>query len=390
MKRFHIMDGIRNRQIIGRGLKGLLFATLVFITTGNLTNTKAADDIPVVANQVNVKVDYQTETATVLAGTGLSTKFYISKDKKSWEVIDTVVQFDISTLLKTKTVPLYLKGNKDAVINEVTLQALDSTLKAVYEVAGGQGKITLSGTALPVEFRIGKDGNWKPAVNYMVTSTYEMNGATLYFRTVATPLKRSGKIVSAKIPKRPSAPSVKVDGSKLIITGLKNGAMQYRVGDTTDWIMFKSEDKSVKYLDLNKLLGKDLPANAPIPAGIIEVRTVATAKKPASAIKVIEVPAQSATPSAVTINASKLSVTDTDAKRAYEYARVPATATFNLKTAKWVSFTASKPATIKKLAAGEKLYVRIKTTKDKVTKQVIPASTYKELIIDAAMINKSI
>lgn len=390
MRRLHIMDGIKNSKNISRGLRGLLFAALVFIATGNLMNAKAADDIPVAAKQVKVVVDYQTETATVMPGTGLSTKFYISKDKKNWEVIDPIIQFDISTFFKAKAIPLYFKGNKDMIINEVTLQALDSTMKAVYDAASGQGKITFSGTTLPIEYRVGKDGNWKPATNNMLTSIYEMNGATLYFRTSATPQKRSGKIVSVKISKRPSAPSVKVDGGKLIITGLKNEAMQYRVGDTTDWIMFKSGDRSVKYLELDKLLAKDLPANAPIPAGMVEVRTIATAKKPASAIKVIEIPAQAATPSAVTITASKLSVIDTNAKRAYEYARVSATATLNLKTAKWVSFTASKPATIKKLTAGEKLYIRVKTTTDKATKQVIPASTYKEIVIDASMINKSL
>lgn len=334
-------------------------------------------------SQVGVRVDYIEELAYITSGTGGSTKFYISLDgMKNWEIIDTGGVVDISAMLSSKENVIYFKGNKDLNPTVVTLQGEDNTLKVSYKVKDGVGRIEYSYSGA-VEYRKGSNGTWKTASNLMSTSIYEIKGATLHFRTPATATKRAGKIVTVKISKRPSAPTVKLDGSKLAITGLKSGLTQYRVNDSLNWLTFTSTDKKVNYLDLSSLLGGNTTSNTAIPAGVIELRTLG-AEKLTSTVKVIEVPAQAAAPEAVTLNGTTLTILDPDTKKNYEYTIVEKGASYNPYTAKWsASVTSKKAVIIKKVAIGDRVLVRLKSTTDSKTKQVIPASCYKEFTVTA-------
>lgn len=337
-------------------------------------------------SQVNVVVDYLEEIITVTAGTGGSTKFYISTDNmKSWEVIESKI--DMSSLLASKEVPIYFRGNKDQNANLVKLQTEDNSLKVSYKVVNGVGYIEFTASQ-PVEFRKGSNGTWKPAVNMMPTSMYELKGTTLYFRTVATIAKRPGKIVTLKVPKRPSPPSVKLDGGKLYISGLRQNETQYRVGDNTDWITFKTSDGKARTLDLTALLGGNTSTNQPIPAGIVEFRTLGSDKKVNSAVKVIEIPPQSAAPQQVNIIGTTLTIQDPDIKKYYEYTKVEKGAIFDMATAKWSSVTAKNPIIIPRVSVGDKILVRVKSTTDKASKQVIPASLYREFPITDITVKK--
>lgn len=361
----------------------LLFFGMVLIAAGGLKFIEASP-IATQANQVNVTLDYLQETALVLPGTGNSTKFYFSKNKmKSWELIDPYGPIDISALLSSKEVSIYFKGNKDTVPAEVKLQAANSSLKAEYKVFNGEGRIMLLGASSPVEYRKGSYGQWSTVLNNMVVATpFEMNGATLYFRTQATKQLRAGKAITVKVPKKPTAPSVKLDGSRLNLSGLKAGQTQYRVGDSNIWLEFQSADSKIKTLDLKSLLGPALPVNVSIPAGTIEFRNKATDKKVASAVKVIEVSRQPVTPENLKLEGTNLTVFDNNKKNYYEYTIVSAGETIDLSKARWTSFTSTKPVVIKKAVIGDKIYVRLKATTDPTTKNVIPASTYKEFTVE--------
>lgn len=334
--------------------------------------------------QVNVRLDLQEEVAIVTAGPGSSTKFYISMDNmKSWESIDNSSIVDLSSILTSKSISIYFKGNKDTNPVKVDLSAEDKALKVKYEVVNGEGRIVISGTSSSVEYRKGNNGSWKAATPNMPTAMYELKGATLYFRTVASPGKRAGKIVTLKVPKRPAAPSVNLDADKLQIKGLKSGQTQYRIGDAVNWTTFTSADKKGNTLDLFELLKGNTPStNNVIPAGIIEFRTLGSDKKIHSAVKIIEIQAQAAAPSNnVVLTGTTLFVSDSDEKKNYEYTVVAKNATLDMTKAKWTVVAPSKPVIVRNANVGDKILVRVKSSKSPETKQILLPSAYKELIV---------
>lgn len=333
-------------------------------------------------SKVNVRLDFLEEIAVVSAGPDSSTKFYISADNmKSWEVIDNSGVVDLSTIMSSKAVFIYFKGNKDLNPVKIELPAEDKGLIVKYEITGGEGRIVISSSTFPVEYRKGNNGAWKTASNNMTTSIYELKGATLYFRTVATASRRAGKIVTVKIPKRPTAPSVSLDASKLCIKGLKSDQTQYRVGDALNWSDFAPQDNKTNTMDLSTLLAGTSSTNSAIPAGIIEFRTTGSERKLHSAVKIIEILPQSAAPNNVTLSGTTLTISDPDVKRYYEYTVVSKNLPIDINKVKWTSITAKKPVVIRKAAVGDKILIRLKSTKLPETKQITLPSIYKELTV---------
>ncbi|MDF2544499.1 MAG: hypothetical protein K0S47_4217 [Herbinix sp.] len=376
-------QGENRKPLFNRNYLAISILFLLFFCINIHTTAKASS---VSGSSITVKINYLEEIATLSPGSGNSTKFYISLDKmKTWELIEPYGMMDISALLQAKSVELYFKGNKDANPVPVTLQGEENSLKVTYQIVGGEGRAVITNTTLPIEYRKGNNGAWKTASYSMSTTIYEIKGATLYFRTIATESKRAGKIVTFKVPKRPSAPSVKLDGSKLCITGMKSGEMLYRIGDSTSWVPYATNDPKIKYLDLKSLFGSSLPANTPIPAGMIEFRTGPTDKKAASAVKVIEITQQPTVPDTISLSGTTLTILDSDKKRAYEYTIVKKNTSLNLQTARWTSVTSAKSVVIKGVEVGDKILVRLKSRTDSTTKQLILASTYKELPVTSIL-----
>lgn len=373
-KGYHKQEGSNTSSIKIILKKTLVFTILLCIVAFNPATTKVSNADS--TNMVNVSVNFVDEVAYVTAGTGLSTKFYISTDnKKTWELLDSST-VDISTLLTTREKIIYFKGNKETNPAPLILPAENKTLTVAYKVASGEGRIEFT-SAQTVEYRKGANGAWKTATSPMPTALYELKGATLNFRTVATTAVRAGKIVSVRVPKRPTAPSVKLDGSKLCITGMKTGETQYRVGDNLVWTTFTPLDKNTRTIDLSALLGGSTVTNTQIPAGTIELRTVGTDKKVNSASKVIEVPMQSVMlGTTASVSGSSLSILDTNTKTAYEYTIVANGKVVDLSTAKWTTVTSAKMVIIPKVAINDMVLVRLKSKTDSTTKQIIPASTY--------------
>ncbi len=393
MQDTNIAEGINKNNIYNkfRKLKTVLLTLLIlcFVFSGitGITNADSTTSLTVVVN-------YDDEIAYISPGSGGSTKYYMSTDAmKTWEMIDTSGTVDLSPLLSSKEVTLYFKGNKDGNPRSVVLQAEDAALKPVFTITSGYGSISYNAIAgVTVEYKKGTNGDWKPAPNNMPTAIYEIKGTTLYYRTAGTTVKRAGKVAAVKIPKRPAAPSVKLDGNKLSITGMKSGVTQYRVGDAAGWSTFDSGNSKINYIFLSSLLGVT-SVNAPIPAGIIEFRTMGTDKKLSSAVRVIEVPVQTVCPDTVVLSGSTLSIADT-IRKTYEFTVVKNGSVLNQNTAKWTSVTLKNgtfvkniASSVKGLAIGDKIYVRVKSYTDSTTKKPVLASTYKELTVTSLSTN---
>lgn len=360
----------------------LIFFTLVIISLFLLGTYRTYASTVTGQSMVNVTVNYIEEVAVITAGTGGSIKFYMSTDKqKTWDLLEntdaTSATVDLSSILQSKETVIYFKGNKDKVVREVKLQGLDSTLKITYTTENGVGKLIPAQILYPVEYRKGTNGTWKTATFPMSTTIYETKGASLQFRYAPAADRRAGKVITVKIPKRSSAPSVTVDGSKLEIKGLKNGGTYYRLGDSTAWLPFTTTDGKTNTMDLRSLIAPTAPADSPLPAAVIEFRNVNEKKKTVSAVKVIEIEAQPVFPETAVLTGTTLKITDPDPKRAYEYVRVERNATFDAKKAKWTTITSKSSVIIKNAAVGDKIYVRLKTTTDKDTKKITPASLVK-------------
>lgn len=368
-----------NRNL--KAFKRLLIVAFIFafVVTPILENVKVVK----AATLLVVSVDYTDESVNVIKGAGNSTKFYMSTDgKKTWESIEEGKN-DISAILSTKQLTVYFKGNKDTEPVPLVIPAEDKSLAPAYKVVTGSGRIEFTAPAgTTVQYRKGQNGSWMTAVSPLYTLIYETKGATLYFRTAPTTALRAGKVVTVKVPKKPNAPSVKLDGSKLCVSGLKSGASEYRVGDNLIWTPFTSATKA-NYLDLATLLIGNVTGNAMIPAGVIEVRTPSNDKKVASAVKVIEVAQQPTINNTVaSVTGSSLAINDTTPKRNYEYTVVAKGSSVDLSKAKWSTITSKRSVVLQKVNVGDKVLVRLKSTVDSTTKQVILASTYVEYPID--------
>lgn len=372
-----------NKPALGPGLRAVLIFILAFLIFPTVVSSHhAGADTEPAGTQLNVTVDYLEEIAVVTTGPAGSNKFYISTDNmKTWENIDGSGIVDLSSFLSTKKVTLYFKGNKDQKPVKIELPAEDKNLKVKYELVAGEGRIVISDATGPVEYRKGNNGTWKAVTGNILTSVYELKGATLYFRTAATQTRRAGKLVSVKIPKRPAAPAVSLDASKLTIKGLKANQTQYRVGDALSWTTFVPIDPKTTTIDLSALLMTNSTANNLIPAGTIEFRTIGSNKKAHSAIKVIELQAQAPAPTNVALSGTTLTISDINVKKEYEYATVPQNTTINIKNLKWTTVTAKNSVIIPKVNVGDKVLVRVKSTTNPDTKVVILPSAYTELLV---------
>lgn len=360
-------------------------------TTGAVTVTPTSDP----ETQVIVSLNYITETITISKGSRNSTKFYISQDKqKTWEVIDNVNgKLDLTIFMKTSDHVLFIKGDKDKKVVEVKIPKEDGSLKVNYSVEAGVGKLNFTNAVGSLEYRKGANGAWKVYSGTLDLSDYEINGYTLQFRTMASVSARAGKIVNVKIPKRQTPPTIKVDYSKYALSGMKTGETQYRIAGSGTWITF--EEKKIKTLDLSKiLLPKDASPNTlPIPAATLEFRNIGTDKKVASGIRIVEVLEQPVAPNETNIklNTNKISFLDASSSKPYEYVVLHTKEEVDMMTAKWKKVTSPKEITISKVGSastvpGDVVYYRLASSKDKDTKDIIPASMYSSIVITSIVV----
>lgn len=363
------------------------------VTTSAITVTPTQDP----ETEVMISLDYINETMTITKGPKNSTSFYISQDKqKTWEVIEnTNGKLDLSIFMKTSDNFIYLKGDKDKKVVEVKIPKEDNGLKVNYVVEAGVGKLSFTNAVGSLEYRKGVNSAWKVYSGTIDLKDYEVNGYSLQFRTMALTTTRAGKIVSVKIPKRPTPPSISTDYSKFTISGMKSGVTQYRIAGSSNWITYETADSKIKTLDLSTLL---LPKGSslntlPIPVATLEFRNMGADKKVASGIRIVEIAAQPTAPVAanVKLNTNKITFVDASSDKPYEFFVLHNKEVVNLLTAKWKKVTNPKEIVITKVGTasivpGDVIYYRLASTKDKKTKQITPASMYASVVITSIVV----
>ncbi|MBE5959980.1 MAG: hypothetical protein E7256_01125 [Lachnospiraceae bacterium] len=332
-------------------------------------------------SSLKVEVNYLNETITI-SGNGSSSVYMSTNKGKTWEVLESLT-LELSCYMKTSETVLYFKKAGENTPYILTIPKEEKTLTAKYVVGKNGGAVQLSVTA-GVEYRKGTNGDWRDYPSNFSTKPYENTGYSLQFRTKATQTKRAGKIVSVKITKRPVAPSITVDYSGLFLKGLKSGTMEYRVTPSTGWTTFTVPTGHASLLDLytvlNKVSGTIDKTVTPLSAGTVEVRTKATDKKLASAIRLVQIPAQQAAPaSTVKVTNTTLVISDASSKKPYEYTILHKGETFDISKVTWKKVTTSKAVSLEKFGSattitGDVLYVRLASYKDTVKGEVSLAS----------------
>lgn len=377
--------------------------------------------------KVVATVDYLEEEIT--ASTSGSV-IYVSTDKeKSWDRLEDTfvsggqltVRMDISAVLSSKPVKVYFRSNLLDTSDEVELQGL-SSIKGKYGMNTSGASITI--TQIPdgrvVEYRKGNASTWKAITGNtskttvsagtatLMVNEYTLKGATFTFRLKAAVNQRVGKEIKVKVGKKANAPNAKVDGSKLMITGLSQGKAEYRT--TLNGEFKKIEKKAIYQSEIFGVSAASVKVSAagltisqagvtvPMRGGTLELRTAKTDKKPASRSRnVIVMPQSEFTDSSkVKVEAvlykkatgCAITISDASRDKAYEYTLVAAkSTTVDLEKTKWVAVTKGTALQIKKTnniepsASGTILLVRLKSTTDKKTKVVTPASTCYQVLL---------
>lgn len=370
-------------------------------------------------------VDYLDEE---IIATTSGSAIYVSTDKeKSWDRLEDTfvsggqltVRMDISTVLSTKAVKVFFRSDLLDTSSELELQALNA-IKGKYAMGASGAAITI--TQIPdgrvVEYRKGNASNWKQitantektAVSagtaMLLVDEYTLKGATFTFRLKAEVNQRVGKEIKVKVSKKANAPNAKVDGSRLMLTGLSQGKAEYRIGLTGDYT--KIESKKIAQGDLFgvspasiKVTGAGLTVSqagvtAPVSGGTLELRTAKTDKKPASRSRNVIVKPQAEFTDTAKVKVEEkmfkkttgcaITISDAAKDKAYEYTLVAANSTtIDLEKTKWIAITKSTLVQIKKVNGIEPssaiLLVRLKSTTDRKTKVVTPASTCYQVFL---------
>ena len=374
--------------------KGLLFT--FFVLAAAIT---AAPSRAEASDSVSVKeIDYGKSTITIEGNTG-DTEIYFSEGTKNiWEQIpgelnaNEEITMDISWISATKNLVLKFKGNDSSDAIEVNLPKQDTKFKASFKKIDGSMIFTNAGDRI-VQWRKKESGIWKNVGRVNVGAgaseadvlanmsrlkkeleTLYTNGSSIVFRlapvngTASNPGLRPSKEVTVAIPKKSSAPSITIDGSKLSI-GVKAG-MEYRVvAENKSWV----DCKKTESIPLSVIAPEAMYTDGINEQEVkVQFRTKATSSKQISMITTVTVPKQTAPPSkekeGIIYQYTSTSTLTIQAKAAssttpFEYTIVKPGETLDLLKATWTQITASTEITVKsdKAEKGSSIYIRKKT-----------------------------
>jgi hypothetical protein len=200
------------------------------------------------ASRVSVgEIDYDDLTMQVFANN--NTIIYYSTDQDVWYQAempyDSLIKayiMDISWISSAKDVTLFLKGNINKSEYQITFPMQNKSFKVKYERADGIFSFTDTEDAETFQWRKETDYHWNTVNLEETSASYQKfldamdnlttMGAKIIFRlpqsagcTNEDEGRRPCKEVPLTIPKRPNAPGIKVNSSKLSLNTTE--AMEY-------------------------------------------------------------------------------------------------------------------------------------------------------------------
>ena len=372
----------KNKTLILCRIFGLTKALLIMLILISFMPQRAE-----AATTISVKeINYQNSTITIQLGDSDTTAYFSDSSKKNWEevpgiVINKTMVMDISWITATKNYVLYLKGNTSSTVVSVTIPKQATNFGVTFNKVKGTLTFKNSGTR-NIEWRKKGSTVWNPVNTEKISNQMSLlyaNGATVYFRLA--PRNGSGitnvgfrpsKEVTVTIPRKSSAPSVAVNGSKFTIT-VKKG-MSYRTlrndGTTTDWVYVSTNsDLLLKNIAPSVLFQTNSVTQSAV---TLQFRTNATSSALESKTASVTVPIQEGPPSTDTYGISLVytssSTLSLQVKAAsnhvpFEYTIVSEGGELNYQNADWTAITSSGAVALdnKDVKQGSHIYIRKKS-----------------------------
>ncbi len=362
---------------------GLTIALLIMLILISLSPQKAE-----AATTISVKeINYQNSTITLLLGDGDTTAYFSDTSKKNWDEVPGVVSssrtmvMDISWIPVTKNYVLNLKGTSSNTVVSVTIPKQATNFGVTFNKVKGSMTFKNAGSR-SIEWRKKGSTLWKSVNTETIATQMSLmytNGATVYFRLApmngtgtASVGFRPSKEVTVTIPKKASAPSVSINGSKFSIA-VKKG-MAYRTlhndGTATDWIYISRNSE----LLLKNVAPSVLYVASSVTQSAItfQFRTNATSSALESKTSSVTVPVQEGPPSTDTYGISlvytssstlSLQVKAASNNVPFEYTIVSEGGELNDQNAGWTAITSSSAVTLdsKDVMQGSHIYIRKKS-----------------------------
>ncbi|MCR5685226.1 MAG: hypothetical protein K6G81_07345 [Lachnospiraceae bacterium] len=362
-----------------------------------ILQTAFAGGYPVLADeatQVTIgKTDYDDLTVAIYKN-GNGVAYYSTDARKTWKEVEGIsctdesgkdyIEMDISWANPSADVKVYLKGDKVKTEQNFTLPKQNSSLKVKFDKASGDFDITTTSGATNFYWRKSTDYNWRSVPFDRNSNDYKafladvaamrFKGAKLIFKTGQTQGtgadnmgERPGKEVSVSITKLGSAPSIKINMTKL--TANTKDSMEYTTDLKGTW---KSCEKAMSIADMAP--GSFYKDGKEGTDTKLYIRTAQTTKKPSSLIASVVIPGQTGAPD---VGASGKDVSyafDSEGKKLeikfetasesnmFEYCVITPSKTFDLNTSKWVAVKKQKTVKLTEKAAPDKtvIYVRLR------------------------------
>lgn len=314
---------------------------------------------------------------------------YYSTDKSNWTQVEgeydsttKSYEMDISWVSSKNDVTLYYKGDTVKTVKSVTLPAQNTTFSVTFDKSDGSFTFDNADEADSIEWRKSTDYYWHTFDIDEASATYDSfldlvkklrtSGASIILRipqVKGTGANDVGMWPSVErtvsIPVRTSAPTIRVNSSKLTLN--TTTAMEYYDSYSDSWI------ECTDNMSLDEIAPKALYANGAKDVTVL-IRKEETDTDSYSKTAHVKIPAQDAAPvigdssDAVTyyyMNSKLiLQFNKASSSNVYEYTIVKSGSDFDMTTASWRSVKSANIMTLTQIMApdGCTVYVRKKGT----------------------------
>ena len=292
-------------SIISRAVFGNSAATVMVRTAA--TATRPASNIREVsvpaapaASPAGLTLDLINEVIN-----GISSGLEYSTNGTSWKPISGD-PWNISSLIPSATsgndvtLRIRTRGTSSAAASQaapIALPRRQATPRAADvkfdALAGPNDAGAITGVTNLMEFRIGTSGTFDPVTGATIPVAPGTSSQRYQIRVAATTTAPASVILNVTVPARASAPNAVYNSSTDMITGVST-AREYSL-DGTNW---------------NRCISTTIPRSAFGSAATVQVRTAATATRPASNIRSVSIPtAPGSAPGGIIFNSSDETVT---------------------------------------------------------------------------------